>query len=167
MLKAREICNREAKGIPYVMIISYIIDKGQSVIAEITDEDINNLEGNAMMTADFCKDLVRAARSVVKECDQNDIIRLIKAEWCCSGEVYDPDKDQFVTDENNTDEYTWTEWKGAEPIIPDIRMRELAEQAICYIKDREELEDFCDECDIEFDEEERSYFGIYEEGEDE
>lgn len=37
MLKAREVCNREAKGIPYVMIISYILDKGQSVIAEITD----------------------------------------------------------------------------------------------------------------------------------
>lgn len=161
MLKAREICNREAKGIPYVMIISYILDKGQSVIAEITDEDINNLEGNAMMTADFCKDLVRAARAVVKECDQNDIIRLIKAEWCCSGEVYDPDKDQFVTDENNTDEETWTE-----STIPDIRMRELAEQAICYIKDREDLEDFCDEWGVEFDEEEKSYFGIYDEDEE-
>lgn len=104
MLKAREICNREAKGIPYVMIISYIIDKGQSVISEITDEDIDSLEGNAIMTADFCKGIVRAARAVVKECDQNDIVRLIKAEWCCSGEVYDPDKDQFVTDENYYEE---------------------------------------------------------------
>lgn len=100
MLKAREICNREAKGIPYVMIISYILDKGQSVIAEITDEEISVLEGNGLMTADFVKGLVRAARAVVKECDQNDIVRLIKAEWCCAGEVYDPDKDQFVIDEN-------------------------------------------------------------------
>ena len=100
MLKARDVCNREAKGIPYVMIISYIIDKGQSVISEITDEEIDALEGNGLMTADFVKTLVRAARAVVKECDQNDIVRLIKAEWCCSGEVYDPDKDQFVTDEN-------------------------------------------------------------------
>ena len=100
MLKAREVCNREAKGIPYVMIISYIIDKGQSVIKEITDGEIDALEGNGLMTADFIKGLVRAARAVVKECDQNDIVRLIKAEWCCSGEVYDPDKDQFVTDEN-------------------------------------------------------------------
>lgn len=101
MLKAREICDREVKGIPYVMIISYIIDKGQNVIAEITDEDIDNIEGNAMMTADFCKGIVRAARAVVKECDQNDIVRLIKAEWCCSGEVYDPNLDQFVTDLEN------------------------------------------------------------------
>jgi len=104
MLKAREICNREAKGIPYVMIISYILDKGQSVIAEITDEEISALEGNGLMTADFVKGLVRAARAVVKECDQNDIVRLIKAEWCCAGEVYDPDKDQFVIDENFDEE---------------------------------------------------------------
>ena len=104
MLKAREICNREAKGIPYVMIISYILDKGQSVIAEITDEEISALEGNGLMTADFVKGLVRAARAVVKECDQNDIVRLIKAEWCCTGEVYDPDKDQFVIDENFDEE---------------------------------------------------------------
>lgn len=63
-------------------------------------------------------------------------------------------------------EYTWTEWKGAEPIIPDIRMRELAEQAICYLKDRDELEDFAEEWGVEFDEEEKSYFGIYDEEED-
>ena len=62
-------------------------------------------------------------------------------------------------------EYTWKEWKGAEPIIPDIRMRELAETAISYIKDRDELEDFCDEWGIEFDEEEKSYFGIYDDEE--
>jgi len=100
MLKAREICDREAKGIPYVMIISYIIDKGQATISQIEDEDIDTLEGNGLMTADFVKGLVRAARAVVRECDQNDIVRLIKAEWCCAGEIYDPDKDQFVTDEN-------------------------------------------------------------------
>ena len=104
MLKAREICNREAKGIPYVMIISYILDKGQSVIAEISDDEITAIEGNGLMTADFVKGLVRAARAVVKECDQNDIVRLIKAEWCCAGEVYDPDKDQFVIDENFDEE---------------------------------------------------------------
>ena len=63
-------------------------------------------------------------------------------------------------------EYTWKEWKRAEPLIPDIRMRELAEQAICYLKDRDELEDFAEEWGVEFDEEEKSYFGIYDEEED-
>lgn len=95
-LKAREICNREAWNIPYVMIISYILDKGQTIISEITDEQIANLEGNGLMTREFEQALVRAARAVVRECEQNDIVRLIKAEWCCAGEQYDPDKDQFV-----------------------------------------------------------------------
>lgn len=103
-LKARKICDEVAKGIPYVTIISYIIDKGQSAISEITDDEINALEGNGLMTTDFVKGLVRAARAVVKECDQSDIVRLIKAEWCCSGEIYDPDKDQFVTDETYYEE---------------------------------------------------------------
>ena len=103
MLKAREICNKEARGIPYVMIISYILDKGQSMISEITDEQIENLEGNGLMTKEFVQSLVRASREVVRNCRQDDIIRLIKAEWCCAGEVYDPDKDQFVTDEEGGD----------------------------------------------------------------
>lgn len=103
MLKAREICDKEARGIPYVMIISYILDKGESNIIKITDEQIENLNGNGLMTEDFVKALVRAAREVVRNCKQDDIIRLIKAEWCCAGEVYDPDKDQFVTDEEGDD----------------------------------------------------------------
>lgn len=103
MLKAREICNKEARGIPYVMIISYILDKGQSMILQITDEQIEGLEGNGLMTKEFVQSLVRAAREVVRNCNQSDIIRLIKAEWCCAGEVYDPDKDQFVTDEEGDD----------------------------------------------------------------
>lgn len=103
MLKAREICDKEARGIPYVMIISYILDKGESNIVKITDEQIENLNGNGLMTEDFVKALVRAAREVVRNCKQDDIIRLIKAEWCCAGEVYDPDKDQFVADEEGGD----------------------------------------------------------------
>lgn len=100
MLKARKICDNVAPGIPYVMILSYILDKGEATIRQIEDEDIDGLDGNGLMTADFVKGLVRAAREVVLNCDQDDIVRLFKAEWCCSGEVYDPDKDQFVTDEN-------------------------------------------------------------------
>lgn len=99
MLKAREICNKTAKGIPYVMILSYILDKGQSMIMKIEDSDIDALEGNGLMTKEFVQNLVRAAREVVRNCDQSDIVRLFKAEWCCAGEVYDPDKDQFVNED--------------------------------------------------------------------
>lgn len=96
MLKAREICKREAFNIPYVMIISYILDKGCDRISRIKDEEIKNIKENGFITQGFVQALVRAARAVVRECNQDEIIRLIKAEWCCSGEEYDPDKGQFV-----------------------------------------------------------------------
>lgn len=106
MLKAREICNKETHGgrVPYVMVLSYILDKGVSRIKCITDEEIDELEENGLMTKDFIQILVRTARKVCMQCDQSDIVRLFKAEWCCGGEVYDPDLDQFVTDVNG-DEY--------------------------------------------------------------
>ena len=96
--KAREICDREGWGIPYVMILSYIPEKGQTVIEKITDEEIEELEGNGLMTQSFVQRLVRTAREVVRNCDQSDIVRLFKSDWCCTGEVYDPDLGQFVTD---------------------------------------------------------------------
>lgn len=102
--KARRICDENGKGIPYVMIISYILEKGQECISQIEDADIDALEGNGLMTADFVKGLVRTAREVVRNCDQSDIVRLIKSEWCCSGEVYDPDLDQYVTDIEDWDD---------------------------------------------------------------
>lgn len=67
MLKAKSICNKIAFNVPYVMIISYILDKGESVIKEITDEDISKVEGNALMTEDFCRAMIRTAREVVRE----------------------------------------------------------------------------------------------------
>jgi len=96
MLKAREIINKKAAGVPYVMVISYILDKGESNVVKITDKQINALEGNDMMTKVFEQALVRAAREVCKKCTQSDIVQLIKAEWCCDGEEYDPDLGQFV-----------------------------------------------------------------------
>lgn len=103
--KAKAICDRVGKGIPYVMILSYILDKGESTIKEITDEQIAELEGNGMMTESFVQGLVRTAREVVLKCDQSDIVKLFKSDWCCEGEVYDPDLDQFVTDTEADDYY--------------------------------------------------------------
>ena len=96
--KAKAICDREGRGIPYVMILSYILDKGQTIIKEITDEEIEELEGDGLMTQPLVQRLVKTAREVVRQCDQSDIVRLFKSDWCCAGEVYDPDLDQFVTD---------------------------------------------------------------------
>ena len=40
-------------------VISYIMDKGMSNVKEITDEQIEKLEGNGLMTQDFVQSLVR------------------------------------------------------------------------------------------------------------
>lgn len=100
MLKAREICKREASNVPIMVICSYILNKGEDFIALITNDDINKINGNDAMTAEYRKSIVRAAREVVIRCDQNEIVALFKSEWCCPGECYDPDLDQFVTDTN-------------------------------------------------------------------
>lgn len=96
--KAKAICDREGRGIPYVMILSYILDKGQTIIKGITDEQIENVEKVPMMERSLVQGIMRTAREVVRQCDQSDIVRLFKSDWCCAGEVYDPDLDQFVTD---------------------------------------------------------------------
>ena len=39
-------------------VVSYIMDKGMSNVKEITDEQIEKLEGNGLMTQDFVQSLV-------------------------------------------------------------------------------------------------------------
>lgn len=63
-------------------------------------------------------------------------------------------------------EYTWREFKTPESIVPDTRMRELAETAISYMYDEFMLNEFMEDRGIEFTDEEKSYFGIYEEDDD-
>ena len=62
-------------------------------------------------------------------------------------------------------EQNWTEWKTLGELIPDIRMRELAEMAISYLDDEDMLTEFMEDRGIEFSEDEKTYFGIYEEDE--
>ena len=103
--KAKEICNREARGIPYVMIIAYVFDKGMSFLKKLTDEQIAAAEGNGLMTSDFVQALARAGRELSRNCSVNEIVELIKSDWCNAGEVYDPDRDQFVKDLSEEEDY--------------------------------------------------------------
>lgn len=47
--------------------------------------------------------------------------------------------------------------------MTDLRITELMEKAISYLIDNDLLEDFCEDRDIEFENEEKKYFGIKEE----
>ena len=58
-------------------------------------------------------------------------------------------------------EKIWREYKEPKPIVPDVRMRELAESAISYINDEMRIQDFLEDRFIDLTDEEKSYFGIY------
>ena len=68
--KVRDIIRRNFDSRMEMAIVTYILDKGWDVIKQITEEDIAEIKGNALMTDDFCQALVRAAYRVVNECNQ-------------------------------------------------------------------------------------------------
>ena len=53
-------------------VISYIMDEGMGNVKEITDDQIEELEGNGLMTQDFVQSLVRCARRICNECELID-----------------------------------------------------------------------------------------------
>lgn len=50
MNKVKEICNKVAFNVPYVMIISYVLDKGMGNLQKVTDDQISAVKGNDLMT---------------------------------------------------------------------------------------------------------------------
>ena len=56
------------------MVIAYLFDKGIEFCKSITDEDINSLEGNGLMTKEFVQSMVRTASIIAKECSMFDDI---------------------------------------------------------------------------------------------
>ena len=55
-----------------MMVVSYIMDKGFENLKEVTEEDILEVKGNALMTDRFVQSLVRAAVRIAKECNSID-----------------------------------------------------------------------------------------------
>lgn len=97
--------------------------------------------------------------------DKMTAITINKAKYCHYKEVvallteYLDDIDISVYKDG---EQTWMNVDNMK-LVSDIRMRELAEQAISYLDDNDMLEEFMEDRDIEFDHDEKTYFGIYEE----
>ena len=70
----------------YNMAVAYLLDKGFTFVSKITDEDIESLEENGMMTKDFVQGIVRTARNIANECG-NNTIELIQ--FCQKKRVFD------------------------------------------------------------------------------
>lgn len=70
-------------------VISYIMDKGIENVKEITDKQIEKLEGNGLMTANFIQSLVRCSRRICNECKWTELIEFIRLHLLCTPTVHD------------------------------------------------------------------------------
>ena len=70
--KVKKIINEEFDARLDMAVITYILDNGFENLKQATEEDILQVEGNALMTDKFCQSLVRAAVRICKECHQID-----------------------------------------------------------------------------------------------
>lgn len=71
------------------VVFSYIMDKGIEFIKQITDEDIEKIKGNGLMTADFVQSLVKCARRICTECEWVEMIEFIRLHLWCTPTVHD------------------------------------------------------------------------------
>lgn len=70
--KVRRIIEEEFDGRVEMTVVTYILDKGFENLREVTEEEILEVKGNALMTNRFCQALVRAAVRICKECHEID-----------------------------------------------------------------------------------------------
>ena len=68
----KRIIEKEFDSRVSMMVVSYIMDKGFENLKEITEEEILEVKGNAMMTDRFVQSLVRSAVRIAKECNSID-----------------------------------------------------------------------------------------------
>ena len=71
------------------MVFTYLMGKGIDNIKEITDEQIEKMEGNGLMTQRFVQSLVRCARRICNECEWIEIIEFIRLYLWCPPVVHD------------------------------------------------------------------------------
>lgn len=68
------------------MAIAHYCDIGYRNAIKITDEEIESLEENGMMTKEFVQDLVRTTREIARECGNNPIEII---QYCQAEKFYD------------------------------------------------------------------------------
>lgn len=54
----------------FAMAVAHLLDIGFRTAREISDEDIERVEGNGLMTQEFAQYLVRTSRDIAVACEQ-------------------------------------------------------------------------------------------------
>ena len=81
--KVKKIIDQEFDNRMGLAVISYLCEQvGFDVAKQITDEQIERIEGNALMTDSFSQAMVRCARRIARECSfVNDVVPYLINEW--------------------------------------------------------------------------------------
>lgn len=84
----------------------YLVDKGFEFVKQITDKDIEKLEGNGLMTEEFVKDLVRTARDIT-EASGNNVMEIIQ--FCAAEGIFDTEyyTGKFKDDKEDDEDLEW------------------------------------------------------------
>lgn len=70
------------------VVFAYIMSNGIDAIKEYTDEEIEEIQGNALCTAEFNQSLVKCARRICRECEWIEIIEFIRLHLWCTPTVH-------------------------------------------------------------------------------
>lgn len=80
----------------FLMASTHLMDIGWRRATQMTDEQISKVEGNGLMTAEYCQMLCRVARDIAKACSPVEFIQ-----FCQVNELYDT---TFVEEEDLEDD---------------------------------------------------------------
>lgn len=77
--------NNQYNGL-FAMAVGHLLTIGFIDAQEITDEQIETVKGNGLMTAAFCQDLIRLTREIALTCENNPV-ELIQ--FCMVEDIFD------------------------------------------------------------------------------
>lgn len=70
--KVRNIIRKEFDSRMEMAVVTHILGVGWDNLEKFTEDDINKVKGNGLMTQEFCQALTRAAVRICKECSMFD-----------------------------------------------------------------------------------------------
>lgn len=73
--EVKRIYNGERTGV-FVMATSYLMGIGFQNALKITNTEIEEVEGNGLMTKEFCQELIKIAREIATNCTPSEFIQL-------------------------------------------------------------------------------------------
>ena len=95
--KIGQIIDKEFDSRMELSVFAYILSNGIDNLKTITEDDILKVDGNGLMTKEFCQALVRCAVEICKQCEYIEIIKYIRLYLHCVPAVRELDlyRDDF------------------------------------------------------------------------